>query len=248
MNLVLFDSADATMALPVNDPRARHITGVLRVGTGQRFDVGAVNGPRGKGWIVQQEKDALCLAFAWGETPPTLPPITLLVGMPRPQTARKLLQETTSLGVSHLAFFQSIKGEPSYSQSTLWSSTEWQDLLKAGAAQAFHTGVPRVTHHESLGNCLKQYPATPYAIALDVYEGTERLSSALDGCLAKAPPPTHQQPVLLAIGSERGWDAREREQFRTAGWTLAHLGERVLRTETAAITALALTHSKLGYL
>ena len=52
--------------------------------------------------------------------------------------------------------------------------------------------------------------------------------------------------VVLAVGSERGWTAAERDVLRRDGFVLAGLGRRVLRTETAAIAALALAKSAMG--
>lgn len=43
--------------------------------------------------------------------------------------------------------------------------------------------------------------------------------------------------IVVAIGPEGGWDASERES--ASGWIEASLGARVLRIETAAITAAA---------
>jgi 16S rRNA (uracil1498-N3)-methyltransferase len=45
--------------------------------------------------------------------------------------------------------------------------------------------------------------------------------------------------AALLVGPEGGWDDLEREQLRTAGWRAWSLGERVLRTETAAVVGTA---------
>ncbi|MFW5883288.1 MAG: RsmE family RNA methyltransferase, partial [Verrucomicrobiota bacterium] len=68
-------------------------------------------------------------------------------------------------------------------------------------------------------------------VALDNYEASAPLAQWLQGR-----PPT---PSLL-IGPERGWSATERDHFRAANIPLAHLGTRVLRTDTAALAALTL--------
>ena len=52
--------------------------------------------------------------------------------------------------------------------------------------------------------------------------------------------------VVLAIGSERGWSAKERDQFRGHGFRLAHLGQRPLRTETAAIASVSIVAAGLS--
>jgi RsmE family RNA methyltransferase len=58
--------------------------------------------------------------------------------------------------------------------------------------------------------------------------------------------PLADAPVVLAFGSERGWSAAERDFLRTKNFFLVHLGSRVLRTETAVVTAVALVKARLG--
>ena len=52
--------------------------------------------------------------------------------------------------------------------------------------------------------------------------------------------------ATLALGAERGWSAAERELLLQQGFLFVHLGERVLRTETACIAAITLLKAKLG--
>ncbi|HTB80983.1 MAG TPA: RsmE family RNA methyltransferase [Opitutaceae bacterium] len=237
MNLILFDPHEISASLARHDPRAQHLLEVLDRQEGGTFDAGLVNGPRGKGKIEKITPLALTLSFVWGEPPPPLDPIVVLVGLPRPQTARKILQEATALGVSALHFFAAEKTGPGYARSTLWTSGEWRRHLLAGAEQAFCTRLPEVTHGLTLDAVLEKTFATSTRLALDNYE---------------APAPLHKLPlaagtaVLLALGPERGWSAAERDFLRTHNFSLAHLGRRVLRTETAVVAAVTLIKAQLG--
>ena len=49
--------------------------------------------------------------------------------------------------------------------------------------------------------------------------------------------------LVMALGPERGWGPADREALRAAGFTLVHLGTRVLRVETAVVAALAITRA-----
>jgi RsmE family RNA methyltransferase len=71
--------------------------------------------------------------------------------------------------------------------------------------------------------------------ALDLYEASEPL-----GRIALA------APVVLAFGPERGWSDSERDRLRDHGFTLAHLGSRVLRVETAVVAAVSVVKARLG--
>ena len=48
------------------------------------------------------------------------------------------------------------------------------------------------------------------------------------------------ESIFLAVGAERGWSGDERNQLRENGFTLKHLGQRVLRVETAVVAALGI--------
>jgi 16S rRNA (uracil1498-N3)-methyltransferase len=235
VNLILFDPAETGRPLPLADRRAVHILEVLRRKEGDTFDVGLVEGPRGKGKLARRGEDALEIEFTWGQMPTPLDPVVLILGLPRPQSARKVLQEATAVGVAQIQFVTTEKGDPSYGQSTLWTSGEWRRHVVAGAEQAFDTRLPEITHGRSLAETVVLLAREGSRLALDNYEAEAPLSS----CAATT-------PVTLAIGPERGWSARERELLREHGFVFAHLGPRVLRIETALIAALALIKAKRG--
>lgn len=241
MNLILFEPAELGRPLPRKDPRAIHLLDVLRRREGDSFDAGITNGPRGKGTLVATGPDSLALAFAWGAGPPPPDPITLVVGLPRPQTARDILRDATALGVAAMHFVRTEKGEPGYAHSALWTSGEWRRHLVTGAAQAFDTRLPEVTHGRPLPDVLGALPGGEQRLALDPYEATAALAQAPWHAAASAPP-----AVVLALGPERGWSGADRAALRGAGFVLVHLGGRVLRTEVAVTAALALVKARIG--
>ena len=235
MNLILFEPDETERPLPLDDPRARHVLEVLRRGVGDSFDVGLIDGPRGKATVEAVDAESLRLSFVWGETPPPLEPVTLIVGLPRPQTARKVLEEATTLGVQAMHFVTSERGEPGYGQSRLWSSGEWRRHVIAGAEQAFSTRLPAVTWRRGLGEAVSVLDSVGSRLALDNYESPVAMGKA-----------AVTAPVTIAIGPERGWTAAERELLRAAGFQFVHLGERVLRVETACVAAITLALAGMG--
>jgi 16S rRNA (uracil1498-N3)-methyltransferase len=52
--------------------------------------------------------------------------------------------------------------------------------------------------------------------------------------------------IILAIGPEGGWADDELRIFQQAGWIAASLGPTILRAETAAIAAAAITISEIN--
>jgi 16S rRNA (uracil1498-N3)-methyltransferase len=237
MNIVLFEATETSQPLPRSDRRAQHVINVLRCGPGDTFDAGLIDGSRGKATLVSIGAESLELDFAWGEAPPPLDPITLIVGLPRPQTSRKILVEATALGVAAMHFVRTERGDAGYPRSKLWITEEWRRHLVDGAAQAFSTRLPLLTSGRLLSDVLDELPPDACRLALDNYEPT----SALSGIAIEA-------PVTLALGPERGWSSKERDLLRQAGFELVHLGERVLRVETACVATVAVVKAKLGLL
>jgi RsmE family RNA methyltransferase len=246
VNIVLFEPNELLAPLPLSDVRATHIIDVLRREKGDSFDAGIVDGPRGKAKVHTVTPAGITLSFSWQAEPPPLPPIDLIVGMSRPQTCRKILNEATTLGVASMAFVQTERGEPSYAKSTLWSSGEWRRHLVEGAAQAFCTRLPSVIHGPKLSEFLAAQNAANVKIALDNYEASLGLAAAFQAGIASRS--TNQvQGLSLAIGSERGWSPAERNALTASDFILAHLGPRVLRTETAVVAALAVVKANFDW-
>jgi 16S rRNA (uracil1498-N3)-methyltransferase len=72
---------------------------------------------------------------------------------------------------------------------------------------------------------------------------SERGGDSITTALAKA---VESQNVIACIGPEGGWSDTELEQFAARGAQAVTLGPRTLRTETAAIVALALIQNARG--
>ena len=234
MNLVLFEPGELAAPLPLDDPRAQHILKVLRRAPGDAFVAGLVDGPLGTATVVSAGASALVLAFRPEREPPPLPPVTLLVGLPRPQTARDLLRDAATLGAARIHFVATERADPNYAASSLWTSGEWRRHLLAGAAQACDTRLPAVTRSHTLSSALATLPPAAAAtrLALDNYEASAPLADALRDAASGE--------LVLALGPERGWGPADRDALRDAGFILCSLGGRVLRLETAAAVALGI--------
>jgi RsmE family RNA methyltransferase len=239
MNIVLFTAAELHTPLPLHDRRAEHVLKVLKCRTGESFDAGLIEGPRGKARLLACTDRGLDLEFAWEQTVPELYPAELVVGLARPQTVRKILTEVTSLGVQAINFICTEKSEKSYQASRLWSQAEYKSYVQAGVEQAFCTRFPEIRLFDSVTSYVKSLRTTDVArFVLDNYEASVALKDVR--CRSRT--------GILAIGAERGWSANERHLWREHDFTLVSLGKRVLRTETACVAGLALLLAGLGYL
>jgi 16S rRNA (uracil1498-N3)-methyltransferase len=239
MNIILFSKHELNKPLSLKDTRAIHILSVLKCQKGSSFDAGIINGPKGKAKIREIKEDRLYLDFQFEREIACLYPITLIVGLSRPQTVRKILRESTSLGLGRIYFVQTEKGEKSYAKSRLWTKGEYKNVLKSGAEQAFCTKLPEVKLFSSLTKCLDLIQVKDSdRIALDNYEAKMALSEYS----------LKTNKCIIFAGPERGWSSSERNHLRENGFTLVHLGKRVLRTETACLISSALILARWGFI
>lgn len=234
MNLIFLDTQQKHVCLSNNDSRSRHIREVLKLSAGDQFHAGVWRGPRALATIERDSDAGLELSVCWETSPPEPMPVHLLIGLPRPQAAKRILREATTLGVSSLTFFVPEKGEPAYRNSKVWDDASVRQLLTEGAEQACSTWVPHVFHTESLAQALDSIK-TSSRVALDLYETDA-------GSLAQCPI---EAPLSLLIGGERGWSANERTLLRDASCSLAHMGDRALKTDAACIAATAVALARL---
>ncbi len=235
MNIVLFEANEIGEPLSREDERAQHIVKVLRRNIGDSFDAGVIDGAKGKGFVRAVGKHTLTFDFEAGETEPDLFPIDLIVGLSRPQTNRKILHDASSLGVRSICFVTTERGEPSYVSSKLWTTGEWRRHLVAGIAQAFSTRLPSVDFGLSLNDAIHAKTNGSSKIGLDNYEAVCELGRF----------DLKSGSILIAIGSERGWTGNERDLLRGNGFTLAQIGKRPLRTETAVVATVSILLSKM---
>jgi len=236
LNLILLGEKASHLHWGQRDPRTIHLQSVLRAKDGDQIDFAVVNGPKGKGTVCWQEDRSVKLTFLWEPNHASdLLPIRLLVGLSRPQTCRKILEQGAALGVGGFLFFTGDKSEPSYANSGLWQGNEWKNKLQAGVEQAFSSYLPDCDHYSDLVSALNAVGREGcLRLALDIYEASDPLSTPEVGA---------EKSACLAIGPERGWSAAERQTLRELGFSFRHLGPRVLRVETAMVAAVGILAS-----
>ncbi len=105
--------------------------------------------------------------------------------------------------------------------------------------QSGQSAVSTVQFASSLKDAIAQLPSDAEKIVLD---------NVWDGIPLSALKLEEKQPVVLAIGGERGFSDRERTLFGEQGFQFASLGKRILRTETACSAGVAVLLGRMGLL
>jgi 16S rRNA (uracil1498-N3)-methyltransferase len=153
------------------------------------------------------------------------------------------LEKATELGVAEIVPLAAARSEKALVAAAAKRAGRWQKILLESAQQARRVRRP-VLHpatrpaaafrtagaqSRSFGTALLLLSERAEAMRLRKYlEGNESTSAA------------------LAIGPEGGWTDDEFAAARAAGFAEVSLGGNILRTETAAVAALAMLDYALG--
>lgn len=241
MNLILVEASEVTplSTITLDDYRARHMLGVLRVVEGQHVRVGIVDGPVGDGEVLAIVADTVTLGCTWGATPPR-PRVDLLLALPRPKVLQRLWAQFAALGVGQIILTNAERVERNYFDTHVLDAHAYRPLLVEGLQQARDTHLPRVSVHRQFRVLVEDHLtelAGPCRRLLADPSGAVSIRQAL------APPADAR--VLLAVGPEGGWNAFERALLERHGFTAVGMGDRPLRSDTACIALLALAHEAI---
>ena len=238
MNICLFSNDEISKPLPRADERAQHIIKVLHKKAGDTFTAGIIGGASGSAKILLIDEQGITFDFTAEGEGKKLAPMDMIIGFPRPIQLKRLLRDIAALGVGRVYLTGTDLGEKSYMQSTLVERGAAYKMLLDGTVQAGSTHVPELFLYKTLDECLEAISYEASRFALDNVNPTMSLSAAL----AKA----SSERVIAAIGSERGWTDRERSLLEKSGYIRCGMGERIMRTETAATVAGAIILSGMG--
>lgn len=250
MNLILFEAEETGKPLARRDERTIHLLKVLHKTTGDTFDAGILGGSLGIGKIEAVKMDgSIQYSLHLGEEPPERVPIRMGVGFPRPIQLRRLLRDLSNLGLLAVDLLGTELGEKSYRDTKLLTDGGARQALIEGAVQARDTRFPVLRYYPDVASWIAERPwekgpgrVLPGIIPLLIAADNVRP----EGTFSHLTP--MRRPLVLAVGSERGWTNHERDTLEQAGFIRLSLGSRALRTETACIAATVLAMEKIGSL
>ena len=249
MNICLFSKEEIAHPLPLRDERAQHIIKVLHKKAGDSFTAGVIDGSSGSAVIREISDDGIVFDFTEGGDGKPLTKLEMIIGFPRPIQLKRLLRDIAALGVARVHLTGTDLGEKSYMQSNLVERGSAYQMLLDGTVQAGSTHVPELCLYKTLDECLKVIggdaggAGESLKLALDNVNPSARLADAVKQAGAESGGGAR---VIAAIGSERGWTDRERRLLEAKGFVRCGMGERIMRTETAATVAGAIILSELG--
>lgn len=210
---------------------ARHLTRVLRVQAGQRFEIsdnhsaylGEVTEARG-GRVAFRVIEPIASA----EAPVR---IALLASLFKFDRFEWMVEKATELGVERIVPLQAERTEKGLFEASHKRAERWRRIAREASQQSRRTRLPEIAAGVKLEQAVEERSAFRWFLE----EGEAApLLAALPAI--RAP---HSSAALL-LGPEGGWTEAEREAARNAGWVPVSLGPQVLRAETAAAAAIAI--------
>jgi RsmE family RNA methyltransferase len=239
--MLFLDEGELVSPLPLSDPRVLHVIKILKKGVGETLLAGTADGVIGTARIEFCDAAGMRFSFTPEREAPALHPVTLLLGFPRPIQAKRILKDLTSLGIGRIILSGTELGEKSYFQSDFFKDREYRQALIEGAQQAANPRLPTVETAWSLARALGTLGPDCGRWAFDPYRAGSNFGSFQLGVASE------EAPLVLAVGSERGWTETELELLADRGFAFAKLGERVLKSETASIVTVSIALARLGY-
>lgn len=213
---------------------ADHLARVLRARVGQEFDITTGNEVR-RGRLTAISPDRV--EFELGEQIPVSPnvQVTLLLSIFKFDRMEWAIEKCTELGVARIVPVIARRSEAHLASAAGKRVERWRRIVLQAAEQSRRSLVPEVFQPLKLKEAL-MLPGG-MRIVLSEFETEVKLKDLLQS-------PSGGE-VVIALGPEGGWTNEELTVFREAGWISASVGSTILRTETAAIAAMAVVQSEL---
>ncbi|MEO6909468.1 MAG: RsmE family RNA methyltransferase [Edaphobacter sp.] len=220
--------------------QAAHLARVLRAEPGQVFDVVA-GGFLHRAEIVSVSEDEVTFTLHEELESDTALPLHLLLAVFKFDHMEWAIEKATELGVSQITPILARRTEKHLAQAAAKRAERWRRIALEASKQSRRTTIPEINDPIPLKLALDR-EQSPTRILLSETEQATTLSAALT-----APDrPTGYESVALSIGPEGGWTPEEMSLFTEHCWAPVTLGPRILRAETAAIAAIAITSSYLA--
>jgi 16S rRNA (uracil1498-N3)-methyltransferase len=213
---------------------ADHLVRVLRARVGQEFDIAVGNEVR-SGRISSVQPDRVEFELGDPIASTNSLQITLVLAIFKFDRMEWAIEECTELGVTRIVPVIASRTDTHLAAAAPKRRERWQRLARQASEQSRRAAVPDI----STPIDGKQAADLPGDMRIVLAESERQLT--LKQALAD-----HRGSLVLAVGPEGGWTKQEIELFARSGWTSASLGDTVLRSETAAISALAIAMSELG--
>lgn len=165
--------------------------------------------------------------------------IDVYQALPEKERFEFVLEKLTELGVARIVPFVSRRSTTVAARDEKQrKSHRWPEVLRRAAIQCRRAMIPELGLCLDFPGVLAETSGSPLRLLLYEGEGVVPLKTALHGA--------NPARVALLVGPEGGFAPDEVVAARARGFLPVSLGPRILRTETAAISAATVLQFALG--
>lgn len=222
----------------VTGPRAHHLVHVLRAQPGDVLEVFDGRGSSYDATVEGGDAQELTLVLGPARRTPPARAVTVVQGLPRGDKLELVLQKGTELGAAAFLPVRCERCVVKVDGREAAKQARWQRIAEEAARQCGRADVPPVGLPVPLLEGVRGLAPGTRVLVLDEDERTVPLSEAL----------VSGAPLALVIGPEGGLAREEVAGLVALGAVPVTLGRLVLRTETAALAALAVVRHLDGEL
>lgn len=217
---------------------AHHLGNVLRAQAGQLYELSDGSAA----WVARVESVTRNrIDFVLLEQLPAPSPtiaVTLLLSIVKFDAFEWAIEKATELGVDRIIPLAAARSEKGLVAAAEKRSQRWQKILLESSQQSRRLRVPQL---EELAKPAQAFSAQTADFRFMLSERSDAISIRNSLAGSNNPKTSSFAPpsAALAIGPEGGWTDDELAAARAASFREASLGQLILRTETAVISALA---------
>jgi len=206
--------------LKLVDQEAKHVTKVLRHRLGDNIYVTNGIGTRFSCEITEiLNNEIICSIIESEEEVRSSPFVTLAIGLIKKRDRLEFaVEKATELGVDKIILF---RGDHSEKGNVRMDRIEATVL--SAMKQSLRNYLPKIIFAESLSETLSITLPEHHIVYADETEKDTRSTSI------------NKNPICLVVGPEGGFSKKESELLREKGGEAYSLGDKRLRTETAAV-------------
>ncbi len=223
------DLDNRSTKLLITGSEYNHIVNVFRKRPGDEIKLNSGHGFIGKAVISQiRKKEVVVELISVREYKKSTPEIAVAFSLLRNKNDNLLVEKLTELGVKHLYPFTSENSVRKPSKNTI---TKFEETCVSAIKQCDNPFLPECHEVLSLKSTLNTVTENGYIpLIASELEGEPLLGAVVE---------SYDKPFCIFIGPEGGFSPDEFEIFKKNKVVTYSLCNRVLRAETAAITAIA---------
>ena len=233
------DSWDGTTA-SLKGEQTAHLIRVLRARTGTEFEIVAGNGVWRATFTGISGDTALFTLLSEVEADRALP-VTLLLSIFKFDRMEWIIEKATELGAARIVPIIARRSDKHLAQTAQARVERWRRIAREASKQSRRSDVPLIEDVAALKDAARAKHQGQLRLLLAEQERSTTLRAAMETAIQDRDE--RRPAVELAVGPEGGWTAEEEALFAAEGWKPVSLGPRILRAETAGITAVAVVAS-----